>query len=82
MLTIGVVWWEDSCIRHGGIRSTDDFGAINNTYVGHILKRDKSGIWLCSELCDTGDERDDPYREGMFIPTGCITRVKKLKVEE
>lgn len=46
--------------------------------VGHLIKRDKKGISLCTDLQTDPNTGAIIYRNAHFIPKGMISKVKLL----
>ena len=71
---VEVTWWDT--VTSDGWEEAYVQKAAEVVSVGYLCKRTDKGIMLVQTFCDDNTE---PYSASIFIPAGCIKRVRVIR---
>ena len=76
---VEVTWWDTVTVD--GWSQTYIQKAAEVVSVGYLCERTDKGIMLVQSFCDHADTTE-PYSASIFIPAGCIKRVRVIRKKE
>ena len=78
---IVVVEWEDASTNTGYWDKNDPerFGPVPTETVGHLIKKDKSAVYLCAEVFRENGKKITDRRHIHTIPRKMIKRIRELE---